>query len=119
MTEMMLTSEDFDGEAILVSRSLIRSLGGNVAQATIFTLINNRCRVEHPDDTGLRWWKASSEDIAEAIGVSTDKVQRAIKALVDDGLLVTKIDNLSPWDRTRSYRPSEICWESRPAGGIG
>lgn len=103
--EPRLEAADFAPDDFIMLRpALVRKMGGNVVGAMILTRIAYRCGAQHPDEDGHKWWRTNAGDLAEEVGLSEPQVRRAINALIKDQYLVSKVDNINGYDRTKSYR---------------
>ena len=101
---VFLTAEDFvDPDFIMVRPALVRKLG-DLSGVLMIARIQFRSSVAVPDAQGIKWWKATNDEMAQETGLTGDQVRRTLERLVKKGLILWKVENESPWDRTKSYR---------------
>lgn len=118
-TEPKLDITDFTFDDVIPLRpALIKRMNGDIEGAAILARMQYRCRAQRPQDDGFRWWKSSLEELAEEIGWDVQKMKRKIKALLAQGWILSKIENESSWDRTRSYRPNDNSQPEVSAGQL-
>lgn len=116
-TPKLDTSDFIFDDVIPVRPALIKRMGGDIEGAAIVARIQYRCRAQRHQDDGFQWWKSTFEEFAEEIGISVDRIKRKMKALEGNGWLISKIDNESKWDRTKSYRPNDNTPQKNVSAG--
>jgi len=116
-TPKLDTSDFIFDDVIPVRPALIKRMGGDIEGAAIVARIQYRCRAQRHQDDGFQWWKSTFEEFAEEIGISVDRIKRKMKSLEGNGWLISKIDNESKWDRTKSYRPNDNTPQKNVSAG--
>lgn len=105
VTPVTLDAADFAADDwIIVRPALIKKLNGFSDGVIVLSRINYRAVAQRPDDDGHQWWRCSVQELADEIGFSWDQMQRIMKKLVNMGLVLTKVNNVNSYDRTKSYR---------------
>jgi hypothetical protein len=103
--KIQLTAQDFvDTDFVMVRPRLVAKFGGNVAAVLVIARVQFRAQIMPISDDGYQWWRATYADLSAETGLSPQQVRRVIDTLVEQGIVLAKIDNQSSWDRTRSYR---------------
>lgn len=108
--DRLLASRFLRRDFMAIDPALVRDLDGDMNAAAILVRVEYRQNSKfcHVDDDGVSWWRVSLAELGECTGLSEQSAGRAVKKLVDGGLLIKEKFQLGgPWDQTWSYRIAE------------
>lgn len=93
----------FDDSLIMVRPQLVRKMQGDGNAALVLSVLHELSRLRRFENGAERWVRIPIAEMSERTGLTKDKAARALRKLVLQGHLSSRVRNDTPNDRTRSY----------------